>query len=193
MSLWGAYESDESKPKYLTAEEQKNCYATEAGWVYKHPNGDEEVLVAIGGLAGGTSASANLGEATINSIEFVTTSFSEAAGGDISVKVVYNEKVNVVTTGGTPTVTITNDQTGSGTDATFTAAYASGTGTNQLTFTATYGAADGGVAENDVLSIGAQSIALNSGTIKDATGAVNSGVAISAAQGTAAGTLTASA
>jgi hypothetical protein len=186
MALWGAYESDESKPKYLTDAEKKNTYATDAGWVYKDPNtGLEEVLVAIGGLAGGTSATTNLGEATINSIEWVTTALDD---GDtaISVKVVYNEKVDVVTTGGTPTVTITNDDTSGDGNGDYDLEYASGTGTNQLTFTGTSLT----LSATDELSIGAQNIALNSGTMKDAGTSVNSGVAISAAQGTAAGTIT---
>lgn len=184
MALWGAYETDESKPKFLTAEQKKNTYATDRGWVYKHPNGDEEVIVAIGELAG-TSGTTRLGEATITSVAFTTTSIGAAAGGDISVEVVYNEKVDVDTTGGTPTITITNDQTGSGTDATFTVAYASGTGTNRLIFTATYAAADGGIAEDDVLSIADQSIALNSGTMKDtASSTINSEVAFTGATST---------
>lgn len=184
MALWGAYETDESKPKFLTAEQKKNTYATDRGWVYKHPNGDEEVLVAIGELAG-TSGTTNLGEATINSVAFTTTAFSAAAGGDIVIEVVYNEKVTVDTTGGTPTITVTNDQTGSGTDATFDVAYASGTGTNRLTFSATYSAADGGLADGDELSIGDQSIALNSGTMKDtASATINSEVAFTGATST---------
>lgn len=175
MSLWGAYESDESKPKYLTAEEQKNCYATEAGWVYKHPNGDEEVLVAIGGLAGGTSATANLGEATINSAEWLTTAITDAYTV-MTVTVVYNEKVDVVTTGGTPTITVTNGDESSDGNGDYTLSYSAGTGTNKLTFTAsglTFSA-------TDVLTIGSQNIALNSGTIKDAGTSVNSGVAVPA-------------
>ena len=50
--LWGINTSDENKPSWLTTEEKENCYATQAGWVYKHPDGTEEVLVAIAGLAG---------------------------------------------------------------------------------------------------------------------------------------------
>jgi hypothetical protein len=163
----------------LTAEQQKNCYATDRGWVYKNAKGLEEVLVAVGQLAG-TTTTTGLGAADINSLEFVTSSFSEAAGGTISVKVIYNEKVTVDTTGGTPSITLTNGQEGSGTDATVDLDYASGSGTNQLTFTATIAADDGGVAADDVLSIGDQNIALNSGTMKDtASSTVDAKVAIS--------------
>jgi hypothetical protein len=174
MSSWGATDADEAKPKFLTTAQKRDTYATSKGWVYKDPNtGLEEVLVAIGEL----SSAAKLNIADITSVLFATTSFSEAAGGNIDVTVVFNEKVTVDTSGGTPTITVTNDQAGSGTDATFTAAYQSGSSTNKLTFRATFAAADGGVAEDDVLSIADQSIVLNSGTIVDAE-AVNAALAI---------------
>ena len=174
MSSWGATDADEAKPKFLTADEKTNTFATSKGWVYRNPNtGLEEVLVAIGELSG----AAKLNIADVTSVVFTTTSFSEAAGGDIDIAVSFNERITVDTTGGTPTITVTNDQAGSGTDATFTAAYQSGSSTNKLTFRATYAAANGGVAENDVLSIADQNIALNSGTLKDAE-AVNAAVAI---------------
>jgi len=174
MALWGTTTSDESKPKWLSDADKAKTFADSRGWVFTQPSGMEEVLCAIGGL------STSLAAATISSIEYVTTSFSEAAGGNIDIRVNYNEKVTVDTSGGTPTLTVTNDQTGSGTDATFTAAYQSGSSTNRLTFRATFAAADGGVAEDDVLTVAAQNIALNSGTIVDAGTAVNSGVAIPA-------------
>ena len=176
MALWGISTSDESKPKWLSDTDKARTFADSRGWVYTQPSGVEEVLCAIGGLA------TSLAAGTISSIEFVTTSFSEAAGGNIDIRVNYNEKVTVDTSGGTPTLTVTNDQAGGGTDATFAASYQSGSSTNRLTFRATYAAANGGVAENDVLTVAAQNIALNSGTIVD-TGtspAVNSGVAIPA-------------
>jgi hypothetical protein len=187
MALWGASTSDEAKPKYLTADQKKNTYATDAGWVYKDPNtGLEEVLVAIGGLTGGTSTSARLGAADINSVEFVTTALDD---GDtaITVKVIYNEKVDVDTDGGTPSLVVSNDDTSGDGNGDYTLSYSAGTGTNQLTFTAT-GLT---LSATDELSIGAQNIALNSGTMKDAgQTTVNAKVAISAAQGTAAGTVT---
>jgi hypothetical protein len=180
MALWGVSTSDESKPKWLTAEEKKNCFADNRGWVFTQPDGTEEVLVAVGNLSGASYLAA----ANINSAAFVTTSFSEAAGGNIDVQIVFNEKVTVDTSGGTPTITVTNDQAGGGTDATFTAAYQSGSSTNKLVFRATFGAADGGVAEDDVLSVASQNIALNSGTIKDTGTTVNSGVAVPAGDNT---------
>lgn len=187
MALWGASTSDEAKPKYLTDEQKKNTYATDSGWVYKDPNtGLEEVLVAIGGLTGGTSTTARLGAADINSVEFVTTALDDS-DTVITVKVIYNEKVNVVTTGGTPSLVVSNDDASGDGNGDYTLSYSAGTGTNQLTFTAT-GLT---LSATDELSIGAQNIALNSGTMKDAgQTTVNAKVAISAAQGTAAGTVT---
>lgn len=168
MSSWGATDANEAKPKWLTAAQKRDTYATTKGWVYKDPNtGLEEVLVAIGQL----SAAAKLNEADITSVVFATTSYGNAAGGNIDVTVVYNEIVTVDTSGGTPSITVTNDQAGGGTAATFTADYNAGTGTNKLTFRATYGAAAADVAENDVLSIADQNLALNSGTISDDAGA----------------------
>jgi len=192
MSLWG----NDIKPKNLTDAEKKEVYATSQGWVREagsvltgndNTSATPEVLVAIGGLA------TNMGSANITEIEFVTTSFGEAAGGNIDIRVRFNEEVDVVTTGGTPTVTVTNSQAGSGTDATFTAAYNSGTGSNELVFRKTYAAGNGGVAENDVLSIGTNVLALNSGTIKDKGTSTNATITNAASIGTAAGTLTAAA
>lgn len=170
MSLWGATTTDESKPKHLSDAEKRDVYATNEGWVKRTTGtGDragrvhEEILVAIGELSGATKLAAG----TISAVRFISTALGAAAGGSFSAEVVYNEVVDVVTTGGTPQMTITNTP---GSDVVLD--YASGTGTNRLTFTATV--AGGATAENDVLSIGANSIALNSGTIKDAGTAVDS-------------------
>jgi len=178
MALWGTTTSDESKPKWLSDADKAKTFADSRGWVFTQPGGMEEVLCAIGGL------STSLAAATISSIEYVTTSFSEAAGGNIDIRVNYNEKVTVDTSGGTPTLTVTNDQTGSGTDATFTAAYQSGSSTNRLVFRKTYAAANGGVADGDVLSVASQNITLNSGTIKDTGTTTNSAIAVPAGENT---------
>ena len=178
MALWGNTDADEAKPKWLTADQKENVYATDRGWVQLNGKGLEEVICAIGGL------STSIAGADINEIEFTTTSFSAAAGGNIDLTITFNERVTVDTSGGTPSIIVTNDQTGSGTDATFAAAYQSGSSTNRLVFRATYGAADGGVADGDVLSVASQSIALNSGTIKDTGTTVNSGVAVPAGENT---------
>jgi len=189
MALWGTtVTTDESKPKWLTAAQKKEVYATSRGWVQLNGKGNEEVLCAIGELEGGSSATAGLGAATITATDFVTTEFDVSAGGDIDVRVIYNEKVDVT---GNPTVAITNDQAGGGSAASLTAAYHAGTGTNRLTFRVTLGAAGTTVVADDVLSIGAQNVALAGGTLKDAGTTLNSLVAVSADAGAAAGTLTA--
>ena len=187
MSLWGATDLDESKPKHLTATEKKNVYATTSGWVRKasdngcgNPLADPEVLVAIGGL------STSIGAADITHIEFVTTSYSEAAPGAFSTKVRFNERVTVT---GTPRVQCSNNQAGGGTTLLFKGNYASGSGTHELTFTSTLGA--GELAENDVISIGANAMELNSGTVIDtADGTTNATITSSAGIGSVAGTIT---
>jgi len=194
MGLWGASDSDESKPKNLTTAEKKEVYATTAGWVREagsassgndNTSADPEVLVAIGDLT------TSLGAATIDSVDLNTTVADKSDGFTLSVTVRYNEAVDVVTTGGTPTISITNGNEGTGTGrGPHTLSYASGTGTNELLFTLAIAAADAATNADDVLSVGAQSVALNSGTIKDAGTSTNAELAISAAQGTAAGTVT---
>ena len=60
MPLWGATDSDESKPKNLTTAEKKQVFANASGWVLEagsalsgndNTSATPEVLVAIGGLA----------------------------------------------------------------------------------------------------------------------------------------------
>jgi len=194
MGLWGASDADESKPKNLTTAEKKEVFATTAGWVREagnassgndNANADPEVLVAIGGLT------TSLGAATIDSVDLNTTVADKSDGFTLSVTVRYNEAVDVVTTGGTPTIAVTNGNEGAGSGrGPHTLSYASGTGTNELLFTLAIAAANAATNEDDVLSVGAQNVALNSGTIKDAGTATNAEVAISSAQGTAAGTVT---
>ena len=62
MALWGTSTADESKPKWLTADQKENVYATDRGWVQLNGKGLEEVICAIGGL------STSVGAATINEI-----------------------------------------------------------------------------------------------------------------------------
>ena len=195
MPLWGATDSDESKPKNLTTAEKKEVFANASGWVREagsalsgndNTDADPEVLVAIGEL------STSIGAADITEVEMVTTTADKSEGFTISVRVRYNEPVDVVTTGGTPTLAVTNGNEGTGTGrGPHSLSYASGTGTNELIFSLAIAAANAATNADDVLSVGAQNIALNSGTIKDASGtASDAAVAISSAQGTAAGTVT---
>jgi len=195
MPLWGATDSDESKPKNLTTAQKKQVFANASGWVLEagsalsgndNTDADPEVLVAIGEL------STSIGAADITEVEMVTTTADKSDGFTISVRVRYNEPVDVVTTGGTPTLAVTNGNEGTGTGrGPHSLSYASGTGTNELIFSLAIAAANAATNADDVLTVGAQNIALNSGTIKDASGtASDAAVAISSAQGTAAGSVT---
>ena len=195
MPLWGNSDADESKPKNLTTTEKKEVYATASGWVREagsalsgnnNANADVELLVAISGLA------TNLGAADITEIEWITTAFDKSDGGTLSLRVRFNEAVDVATSGGTPYLAVTNGNQGSGSGrGPHNLPYASGTGTNELVFTITIGAGNAAIAEDDQLTIGANAIALNSGTIKDAGTATNSTITNAAGIGAAAGTITA--
>ena len=195
MPLWGATDSDESKPKNLTTAQKKQVFANASGWVLEagsalsgndNTDADPEVQVAIGEL------STSIGAADITEVEMVTTTADKSEGFTISVRVRYNEPVDVVTTGGTPTLAVTNGNEGTGTGrGPHSLSYASGTGTNELIFSLAIAAANAATNADDVLTVGAQSIALNSGTIKDASGtASDASLVISSAQGTAAGSVT---
>lgn len=193
MGLWGATDADESKPKNLTTAEKKEVFANTKGWVREagssasgndNTSADEEVLVAIGGL------SSSLGAADITEIEWITTTADKSAGFTLSARLRFNEPVNVVTTGGTPTLAVTNGNQGAGSGrGPHNLAYASGTGTNELVFSLAIAAANAATNADDVLSFGANPLALNSGTIKDVQG-TNATITSAAGIGTAAGTVT---
>ena len=184
MPLWGATDSDESKPKFLTDEQKKQCFATKSGWVLENgaltgndnPNADPEILVAIGELA------TSIGAADITEIEFITTAFDKSDGGTLQVRVRFNEEVDVT---GTPQLTVVND-----TNANHTLSYASGTGSNELVFSLTIAAGNAATDADDVLSIGANAVSLNGGTIKDKGTNTASTITNVASIGAAAGTIT---
>lgn len=177
MPLWGKTTSDESKPKYLDNVNKnglaEDCFATEEGWVLRHYKGTDkntarywdEILVSIGGLAGGASTTEGLGAANITGVFFEQESLAQGATG--TVVVVYNELVDVAVSN--PTLVVTGSTTGA-----VTATYARGTGLNRLEFDFTV------PSQTETLSIGAQSITLaGSSTIKD-KGAQNADVTIAA-------------
>ena len=193
MPLWGATDSDESKPKNLTTAEKKQVFANASGWVLEagsalsgndNASATPEVLVAIGGL------STSIGAADVTEVEWITTAADKSEGFTLSVRVRYNEAVTVT---GSPTIAVTNGNQGSGSGrGPHTLVYASGTGTNELVFSLVINAAANTTNADDVLSIGAQNVLKPGGaTIKDTAGTnSDSAVAISGAQGTAAGTIT---
>ena len=190
MALWGITDADEAKPKWLTDAEKKQVFANNSGWVVEggstmtgngNVDAQPEVLCCVPMLATG------LGAADITQIEFITTAFDKSDGGNIDVRVRFNEAVTVDTSGGTPTLTITNDTP----SRNLTATYLSGTGKNELIFRKTIAAANAATNAGDVLSIAANAMALASGTIKDtADGTTNATITNSGAIGTAAGTIT---
>ena len=193
MALWGATEADEAKPKHLTTAQKTEVYANSGGWVVEagssqtgngNASADPEILVAIRGL------STNIGAADVTEVEWITTAADKSAGFTLSVRVRYNEAVTVT---GSPTLAVTNGNQGTGSGrGPHTLVYASGTGTNELVFSLAIAAANAATNADDVLTIGAQNILKPGGaTMKDTAGtATDSAVAISAGQGTAAGSIT---
>jgi hypothetical protein len=196
MALWGITDADESKPKWLTTAQKKEVYANNSGWVVEggsaqtgNDNADAqpEVLCCVGDLA------TAVGAADIGEVEWITTTADKSDGFTLSVRIRWNELVTVDTSGGTPTISITNGNQGSGSGrGPHVLSYASGSGTTRLVFSLAIAAANAATNADDVLSIGAQNILKPGGaTIVDtADGSTTSAVAISGAQGTAAGTLT---
>ena len=175
MPLWGKTTSDESKPKYLDNVNKnglaEDCFATEEGWVLRHYKGSDkntarfwdEVLVSIGGLAGGASTTEGLGAANITGVFFEQESLAQGATG--TVVVVFNE---LVTVANSPTVVVTGSSTGA-----VTATYARGTGLNRLEFDFTVPSA------TETLSIAAQTIGTaGSATIKDSGQTVDADLTI---------------
>ena len=193
MALWGTSDADESKPKNLTTAEKKEVFANNSGWVREagsiwsgndNTDADPEVLVAVSGLAD------SIGAADITDVEWITSTADKSAGFTLSVRVRWNEAVTVT---GNPTLAVTNGNQGSGSGrGPHTLVYASGTGSNELVFSLAIAAGNAATNASDVLTIGAQNILKPGGaTIKDtADGTTASAVAISGAQGTAAGSIT---
>ena len=194
MPLWGATDSDESKPKNLTTAEKKQVFANASGWVLEagsalsgndNTSATPEVLVAIGELT------TSIGAADITEIEWITTAFDKSDGGSLSVRARFNEAVDVDTSGGTPFLAVTNGNQGSGSGrGPHNLPYASGTGTNELVFTLAIGANNAATNASDILAIGTNPMNLNSGTIKDAGTNTASTITSAASIGTAAGTIT---
>jgi len=195
MSLWGATDADESKPKNLTTAEKKLVFASTRGWVQEPNNvrtgsdnasGQPEVLVAMNKLT------TKLGAATITSCEFITTAWDASAGGTLQCRVRWNEAVDVVEGGSGLKLNVNRTPDG-GSAASHTLRYASGTGTHELVFQLAI-AGGSPVAALDSFAITEQNLAFGGGTtLKDAGTAIASEFAITVAQSVAAGTLVATA
>ena len=181
MPLWGkaAAGTQAQKPKWLSTDEnsaykKQDCVGESGGWAMRagtaatgngNTSAQQEILVAIRGLAG----SDKLAAPSITSARFVTSTNTAGSSKTVTVEVTWDEEVTVVTTGGTPTLTLANGNEGSGSGRTCVLSYtATGSVSNRKRFTAT----NITVAEDDILTLGGGSqanIALNSGTISDTT------------------------
>ncbi len=192
MPLWGATDADESKPKWLTTAQKKEVFANTTGWVVEggstmtgndNTSAAPEILAAIGGLT------TKIGAADVTDVEWITTAADKSAGFTLSVRVRWNEAVTVT---GNPTLAVTNGNQGTGSGrGPHTLVYASGSGSNELVFSLAIAANNAATNADDVLTVGAQTIALAGGTIKDtADGTTVSARAISGAQSTACGSIT---
>ena len=90
-----------------------------------------------------------------------------------------------MTVSGTPQLTVVNSV-----NANHTLSYASGSTSNELIFNLAIAAGNAATDADDVLSIGANAVSLNGGTIVDSVGGGNATITSSADIGTAAGTIT---
>ena len=121
---------------------------TSRGWEKVHPNGQRELIHAFktpGNLSGFMASVTNHADGIY------------PAATALSFVAVYDVNMDVVTTGGTPSINVHTD-----TGDVYELEYASGTGTKNLTFTGTPTGIEGG------LLIIREEIQLNGGTIKDA-------------------------
>ena len=191
MSSWGATDSDESKHKYIIDSEKKEAYADAKGWVRQagtkasgndNPNATPDFLVAIGSLA------TKLGQATIDAVRFTSTSVSGAGGSVVRVEVDFNEQVTVSSQ--SCLMVVTNSQAGGGGAANLTLTMDGTLPVTNDTLTFSTTASNAAINQNDVLSIGAQTIDKNGGTVVDTVGGGNAEMAISSSVSSAADTLT---
>ena len=178
MPLWGtSADAITNRPKWCPTDENSaynrgDVYATQSGWVRKagtaasgngNTDAQEEVLVAIGGLAG-ASGTVGLKAPTPVAVRFVTTSHTNGSSKTMTVEITYDEGVTVA---GSPQIVIANGNQSTDGDGNATLTYtATGSTDNQIRFTAT----NLTFSTNDVYTLGGGSqanIVLNSGTISD--------------------------
>ena len=107
MALWGnSGDAVTNKPKFLTDDQNSDyditrSYASNSGWMMRNSsatgngnvNADDEILVAIGGLAG-TSTSTGLKRPTITRVRFGESAYTGAVA--ITVEVTWDEQVKYV-------------------------------------------------------------------------------------------------
>jgi hypothetical protein len=181
MALWGtAHASADNKPKNYPTDEnadykKQDIFATNGGWVQRagtpasgndNTSAQEEVLIAIGGLAG-TSSSTGLRTPTVTNMRFVVgdTATTDMTAGSSSqrllVEITWDEEVTVA---GSPRIVVDNGNQSSAGQGDYTLTYtATGSTANRKRFTLT----SQSLSVTDVLTIGGTNLALNSGTISD--------------------------
>ena len=178
MPLWGtSADAITNRPKWCPTDEDSaynrgDVYATQSGWVRKagtaasgngNTDAQEEVLVAIGGLAG-ADGTVGLKAPTPVAVRFVTTSHVNGTSKTMTVEITYDEGVTVA---GSPQIVIANGDESSDGDGDATLTYtATGSTDNQIRFTAT----NLTFSTGDVYTLGGGSqanISLNGGTISD--------------------------
>jgi len=138
-------EQDEVKPQYLDRTNPMgkldDCFANNHGWWLRHSKSTtdpskywDELLVAIGDLAGTSSATSGLGEATIDSIRFSGLSsgtsessptYSVGSGSTLAncfVKLQYSEPIDLEYDGtNMPTLVVTHTDDDDATETSYTA------------------------------------------------------------------------
>ena len=179
-----------------TVAQKKNVIATSSGWVrvqdsdsYKfygndNPNATPEVLVAIRNLAARLTP-------VVSGFTWTSPAgdqLDKSAGGTLSVVAHFSQAV-VVT--GSPTITVTNDNAGSGSGrGPDVLVYASGSTTEELTFSLVVAAGSNTHNANDLLHLNATNrIALAGGTIKAVSDAEAATITTTAALGNDAGSI----
>ncbi len=176
--------------------QKKNITATSSGWVrvqdsdsYQYsgndnPNTTPEVLVAIRNLAARLTPVVSGFTWTSPATQIL----DKSAGGTLTMVAHFSQAV-VVT--GSPTLSVVNNNAGSGTGrGPDVLVYASGSTTEELTFTLVVAAGSATHNADDVLVPAADMIALAGGTIKAVSDAEVATITNTAALGAAAGNVT---
>ena len=179
-----------------TVAQKKNVTAAGGGWVrvqdsdsYEYsgndnPNATPEILVAYRNLAARLTP-------VISGFTWTSPAgdqLDKSAGGTLSVVAHFSQ--NVVVTG-SPTITVTNDNAGSGSGrGPDVLVYASGSTTEELTFSLVVAANSATHNANDLLHLNATNrIALAGGTIKAVSDAEAASITSTAALGNDAGSI----
>jgi len=165
MPLWGtAHASASNKPKWLPDDansdyDKTKVFASQSGWVQRagtaasgndNASAQEEVLVAIGGLAG-ASATAGLKHPTLTNFRVITKT-AHGGANNIVFEMAFDEKIKYVA-GSAPTYVLDG---ASGANRTATVTHIDGTAIannltgNVLRFTATSAAATTYTLNNDL-------------------------------------------